>query len=431
MTKWRNRIVRSGIEAPDQLLANPFNARIHSTFQQQALEGVLDDIGWIQQVVVNEVTQHVIDGHLRVALALRFDEPEVPVLYVSLTEQEEKIALVTFDTITSLATYDAAQLDALLQSVNSDNAAITQMLAGLAESAGLYVDAKGADAPDAQIDRADELLKVWQCERGQLWIIRSKSGKGVHKLLCGDSTNADDVARVMAGERADMVFTDPPYNVTDNNWDKFKHSEFIEFLKATATSLKDIASKNCSLYICLNWRFIANLKLILDEYFIIKNWIIWFHSSRGADFKFYTPSHQDILFYVNSNEYYFNPDAILEEYSQSSIDRDKYNNKQYVLIRDGKAPTDVWQFPTVRGNSQENEPHPTQKPIELVSKAILASSKLTNQVYDPFGGSGTTMVACEQLARQCRMIEVEPKYVSVCLQRMKDMGLTPALVEHS
>lgn len=428
LAEWRNRIVGYDVVEADQLLANPANWRIHPKAQQDALTGVLDDVGWVQEIIVNKTTGHVVDGHMRVEVAITRGE-SVPVKYVELSEEEELLILATIDPISAMAATDAAQLESLLQSVNSDSAAVQAMLAQLAEDNGLDYEPEVVEDAGAQIDRAEELLQVWKVERGQLWVIPSKSGRGEHRLLCGDSTNADDVARVMAGERADMVFTDPPYNVTDNDWDKFEQSEFVEFLKAIAASLKEIASKNCSLYICLNWRFVANLKIILDEYFTIRNWIIWFHSSRGADFNFYTPSHQDILFYVNSDDYYFNPDAILEEYSQSSIDRDKYNKKQYVLDRDGKAPTDVWQFPTVRGNSHENEPHPTQKPVELVVKAVLASSKPANQVYDPFLGSGTTLVACEQTGRLGRGLELEPKYCAVILQRMQDMGLTPKLAE--
>lgn len=136
MSDWQNRIVGEGEEDADQLLANPFNARIHPKFQQDALSGVLDTVGWIQRVVVNRTTQHIIDGHLRVALAIS-KGAKVPVVYVDLTEDEEALALSSFDYIGSLAAYDAEQTRTLLTSVNSDNAAIQQMLAGLAVEVGI------------------------------------------------------------------------------------------------------------------------------------------------------------------------------------------------------------------------------------------------------------------------------------------------------
>jgi hypothetical protein len=133
---WQNRIVDSGEEDADQLLANPFNARIHPQFQQQALEGVLDSVGWVQRVIVNRTTQHVIDGHLRIALAITHGE-KVPVDYVDLTVDEEKLILASFDYITQLAVYDKDQLDTLLKSVNSDNEAVQQLLASLATKTGI------------------------------------------------------------------------------------------------------------------------------------------------------------------------------------------------------------------------------------------------------------------------------------------------------
>lgn len=134
---WRNRIVGTGEEAPDQLLANPGNWRIHPKAQQDALSDALDDIGWIQQVVVNRRTGHLVDGHLRVSLALRNNEPTVPVLYVDLDEREEALALATLDPISAMAAADRAKLDALLREVDTGSAALQEMLTGLAEQAGI------------------------------------------------------------------------------------------------------------------------------------------------------------------------------------------------------------------------------------------------------------------------------------------------------
>lgn len=130
---FRNRIVGTGTESPDQLLANPFNFRIHPKHQQDALEGVLDQVGWVQNIIVNRQTGHVIDGHLRVALALSRNEPEVPVLYIDVSEADEKLVLATIDPLSALAVTDGEQLDALLRDVNSDSPAVQQMLAALAE----------------------------------------------------------------------------------------------------------------------------------------------------------------------------------------------------------------------------------------------------------------------------------------------------------
>lgn len=110
MTTWQNRIVGSGEEDPEQLLANPGNWRIHPKRQQDALSGVLDEVGWVDQIIVNQRTGHVVDGHLRVSLALRRNEPTVPVLYVDLSEAEEKLVLATLDPIAAMATADAVAI---------------------------------------------------------------------------------------------------------------------------------------------------------------------------------------------------------------------------------------------------------------------------------------------------------------------------------
>jgi len=137
---WRNRIVGTGEEAPDQLLANPANWRIHPKPQQDALGDALDDIGWIQQVVVNRQSGHLIDGHLRVSLAMRNNEPTVPVLYVDLDPREEALALATLDPIGAMAAADKEQLDALLREVDTGSAALQEMLAKLGADAGITPD---------------------------------------------------------------------------------------------------------------------------------------------------------------------------------------------------------------------------------------------------------------------------------------------------
>ena len=138
--EWRNRIVESGEEAPDQLLANPFNARIHPKPQQDALSGVLNSVGWIAPVIVNQRTGHVIDGHLRVSLALSKGEKSIPVDYVDLDENEEKILLASFDYIGSMAVYDREAVDTLLKQVNSNDNDVQVLLSDLQSTHGLDTD---------------------------------------------------------------------------------------------------------------------------------------------------------------------------------------------------------------------------------------------------------------------------------------------------
>jgi hypothetical protein len=134
--KWNSRIVGEGSEAPDQLLANPDNWRIHPDFQQKALQGVLDEVGWVQRIIVNEATGHVVDGHLRVMLAMQNDEPLVPVLYVNLTPAEEKKILLSLDPISALAAHDELQVHRLQMEVETDSEALRAALNDIVRDKG-------------------------------------------------------------------------------------------------------------------------------------------------------------------------------------------------------------------------------------------------------------------------------------------------------
>lgn len=136
MTAWRNRIVRTGEAAPDDLLAHPDNWRVHSERQQLALGGALDEVGWVQEVIVNETTGHLIDGNLRVMLAMRRGDKVVPVTYVDLTEAEERLALATLDPITGMAQANAHIFAQLLDRANTGNADLMEYLDQFAQEIG-------------------------------------------------------------------------------------------------------------------------------------------------------------------------------------------------------------------------------------------------------------------------------------------------------
>jgi len=138
--EWQNRIVGYDNVEPNQLLANPYNFRIHSATQQRALTGSMETLGWVQDVIVNKRTGHIVDGHLRVSLALRTDQPIVPVKYVDLTEEEEAQALLSLDPISAMAGEDAAKIDELLQIVQTDNSDVLDFLSSMATQHGLDVD---------------------------------------------------------------------------------------------------------------------------------------------------------------------------------------------------------------------------------------------------------------------------------------------------
>ena len=145
----RNRIVGIGAEDPEQLLANPGNFRAHPNRQREALIAVLDEIGFVAPVIVNRTTGHLVDGHLRVELALSRDEKAIPVSYVELSEDEERLVLATYDSVGDLAFADKDRLRELLESVSSKEAAVQQLLSSVATEAGI-LDAVGS--PEAKPD---------------------------------------------------------------------------------------------------------------------------------------------------------------------------------------------------------------------------------------------------------------------------------------
>ncbi|HEY7065853.1 MAG TPA: hypothetical protein VII06_30540 [Chloroflexota bacterium] len=164
---WRNRIVGYGEEAPDQLVANPRNWRIHPTGQQEALLGVLRQVGVVQDVLVNRTTGFVVDGHLRVMLALREGQAVIPVKYVELSPEEEALVLATFDPLAALAGIDKEQLAALLQEVETSDAAVQQLLNDLAAECG--VQPPDVEFPEYDDGAADEVAWLECPACGHRW----------------------------------------------------------------------------------------------------------------------------------------------------------------------------------------------------------------------------------------------------------------------
>lgn len=174
---WRNRIVGHELVAPDHLTANPKNWRIHPTAQQEALTGVLDEVGFVQSIIVSVKSGYVIDGHMRVALALKQGQPLIPVVYVDLDEAEEAKVLASLDPIAALAGTDAQQLDSLLRDVDTGSAALMQMLSDMATDAGIapFGDTSpeiGAGGDEFDATPQDGPTRV---QRGDVWSLGKRA----------------------------------------------------------------------------------------------------------------------------------------------------------------------------------------------------------------------------------------------------------------
>lgn len=394
---WRNRIIGSGEEAPDQLLANPANFRIHPKPQQDALSGALNELGWIQQVIVNRTTGHVVDGHLRVSLAISAREPMVPVLYVDLSPEEEALALLTLDPIAAMAAADKAQLDALLREVQTGDAGIQAMLADLAEREGLaYGKEEVAEDPGAQIDRAEELREKWGTERGQLWEI------GKHRLMCGDSTNAGAVARLMGGEKADAVLTDPPYGQNQPGVSEDEPEKLRGIVRGAVAVLP-----------CEN--------AIIVAFQSPRTFPEWLDAARQAGYRF-----ERMLWLYKAAQCTFPWRGWILK--SESILVFTVGEGQWQEVH--PFAHDCYYLPEVSGELAKDAGwHGSVKPLSVVSDLMRRICPEGGRVFDGFLGSGTTMVAAEQLGRVCYGMEISPAYVAVAIERLSGMGLEPTLVE--
>lgn len=402
MPDWRNRIVGEGEQQASQFLANPNNWRTHPQAQRDAMRGSLNEVGWVQRVVVNRQTGYLIDGHERVWEALQNGDAVVPYIEVDLDEAEEAYVLATLDPIGAMAAADAAKLDDLLRDVQSGEAGVQAMLADIAKDAGLYKEPQ--EAPEPQIDRAEELREKWGTERGQLWQI------GRHRLLCGDSTNTEDVVRLLGGEKPLLMVTDPPYGVEyDPNWRNEAAAEGK--LAYAARRVGEVSNDDR-----LDWR---------DAWALFTGDVFYcWHADRHAS---------RIQESVESAGYEVRCQIIWAK-SNFTISRGHYHWRHepcWYAVRKGGAAhwigdrkqTTLWEINLDRNTSGG---HSTQKPVECMARPIRNHE---GDVYDPFLGSGTTMVAAEQLGRVCYGMEIEPKYVAVTLERMAAMGLEPQLVQ--
>jgi len=395
MTNWQNRIKRLEYLPANQLLANPLNARRHPAKQRDALRGSLDSLGWYDAVIYNQRTGYLVDGHARVEEQLtKDDSATIPVLVVDLSEEEEAQALASHDWIAHLAEYDKQVLDDLLRTFNSDDERVQTMLSEMADEFNLFELQEIEEAPEAKIDEAEALREKWQTERGQLWVIPSKHG-GEHRLLCGDCSIEEDVDRLIDNLEIPLMITDPPYGV--------KMSKGFSGSDGFGGSGKPIARRTYN----DTWDEERPSKITFDLLLSKVNLAIIFGGNYFADL-LPQSTHWIVWDKLQTMPTFGDCELAWTNIGRKSV-------KKFTVQYNGLI------------GKEEERYHPTQKPVKLLIEII--NHYESQIVFDPFGGSGATMVACEQLHRQCRMIEIEPKYVATILERMSNMGLTPVLME--
>ena len=333
--------------------------------QQDALRGVLAEVGIAGAVLARETAEGglmLIDGHLRTDV---MHDQEIPVLVLDVDEAEADKLLATIDPLAAMAEADAGKLDELLREIDTGSEALQEMLSKLAEEAGVL---DGLDAKEIEEDEVPEVPVDPITKPGDLWIL------GEHRVLCGDSTKAEDVAKLMAGKRAAAVVTDPPYGGILNKTNG--HGK-----------LKEAAKK----YGGGDWDYRPSGEL-LQWIASFNHAIIWGGNYFASDL----PDGRGWLVWNKKNGQSSFADA---ELAWTNLDQAVRMIAENVGTIGDRA-------------------HPTQKPVQVMRWAIEMTS---GDLLDPFLGSGTTLIAAEQLGRKCYGMEISPQYCDVIVKRWETL----------
>jgi DNA modification methylase len=370
------------------------NPRSLSEKEFKQLKTSLDKFGMIDKPIVNlDSANTIIGGHQRKhvleASGVKECECWIPDRVLSDKEVEELNIRLNKNT----GSWD---FDTLANEFELDD-----LLDWGFDKGELDLDLWAEDAPEdvePQIDKAEELRVKWGVESGQLWQL------GEHRIVCGDCTDKAVVERVMGGEKADMVFTDPPYNVdyVGKTQDALtiENDSTDEIAIQGVRVLTEFINAGNPVYICFPAEQPIALSKMWNSPFRLQSMIVWAKDSIVMGRKDYQYKHEPIWY----------------GWKEGSAHRWFGNRNQ----------TTLWEIDRPKRNTE----HPTIKPVEIAETAMRNSSEDGNIVVDPFLGSGTTLIACERLGRRCRAVEISPAYVAVAIQRWVDVtGGEPVLLD--
>ena len=371
------------------------NARTHSPEQITKLRSSLREFGFINPVLIDREF-NVLAGHGRIAAAKEEGINEVPCVFVEHLSEAQKKAYILADNRMSL---DAGWDDELLK---VEMASLQEMgfdvgMTGFDESelADLFADDNNTSAKDDDFDLTAALEKAAFVQRGDIWTV------GRHRLMCGDATSAEDVAALMSGTKANLILTDPPYGVSFRSSsgltiqnDSMKNEEFYNFLLSAFQCMVEHLESGGAAYVFhadtegLNFR-----RAFVDAGLHLAGCCIWVKDSLVLGRSDYQWQHEPVLY------------GFLQ-------------NGKHKWYSDRKQTT-IWNF----AKPKRNADHPTSKPLDLLSYPIGNSTQENAVVIDTFGGSGSTLMACEKMNRICCTMELDEKYASVILRRyVEDTG---------
>ena len=371
------------------------NARTHSPEQITKLRSSLREFGFINPVIIDR-DFNVIAGHGRIMAAKEEGLTEVPCVFVDyLTEAQKKAYILADNRMAMDAGWDEELLRIEIESLQGADFDVSLTGFGEDEIADLFASDSEKDVKDDDFDLSAALEKASFVERGDIWTV------GRHRLMCGDATSADDVSALMDGKKANLIVTDPPYGVSFKSSDgltiqndSMKDGEFYTFLYNSFQNMATHLESGGSAYVFhadtegLNFR-----KAFVEAGFHLAGVCIWVKNSLVLGRSDYQWQHEPVLY------------GFLK-------------NGKHRWYSDRKQTT-IWNY----DKPKRNKNHPTSKPLDLLGYPICNSSQENAIVLDTFGGSGSTMMACEQTNRICFMMELDEKYASVILRRyVEDTG---------
>jgi DNA modification methylase len=416
---WLNRIVSHGEEPPEQLPANPLNWRLHGASQQKALSQVLGEVGLVQSVIVNRTTGRLIDGHLRVELAKAAGQPTVPVVYVELTDEEERVVLASLDPIAAMADADRGKLAELLGGIENPELAALLDAVARANRIALDLGSGGLSDPDEVPEAPEEPIS----RPGDLYLL------GDHRLLCGDSTHPEQVKRLMDGERATLMATDPPYLVDydggnhpqtwgpggkaisseekTKHWDAYTdHDSAVSFYEQfLAAAFAEALAERPLIY---QWFGMMKVDIVLEAWKangLLPHQVIIWHKSRSV---------------LTRCDFMWDYEPCLYGWVEGK--------RPEAELRPPADATAVWEVSSAIEDGAAHD-HPTMKPVELIRRPILWHTKPGELIYEPFSGSGTALIAAEMTGRRCYALELSPAFCDVAVTRWERFSGQTAVLQ--
>lgn len=375
------------------------NSRTHSDAQVAQIAASIKEFGWTNPILVSG-DDTIIAGHGRLMAARKLALVEVPVIVLDHLSKSQQRALVIADNQLALnAGWNMDMLKAEIEDLQLDDFDLN--ILGFDDK---FLDGLLEPEPTAGLTDEDAVPEVPETPKtvlGDVWVL------GNHRLMCGDSTSVTAFDQLMDGAKADMIFTDPPYGMSYGGGraagstkkgalvkahgmiinDDLQGDDLIALVRDAIATSSSLMKEGGALYACFTWRTYAEFEAGLESCgHKVKACIVWDKKSIGLGNSNYRPQHE-FIFYCGGQWY------------------------------GDKSESDVWHMS--RGATGKYV-HPTQKPVELVERALSNSSKAGDVVIDCFGGSGSTLIACEKNNRHSRLMELDPKYCDVIIKRWQE-----------